>query len=150
MGAYDERYRVIADVDLYDRLLPKYMAANLPKALLGVRRHSNQASNSKITACEAIDLSLRRLAMTHYSTEDLSNIRAGLSHSYLTRARALVGGREYLAAFQDLGRSISASPRSFTWDAFKMFVIYNIPRRYRAKLKGFLTRIFTAARLLKI
>src|SRR6185503_2549867 len=39
-GGYNERYRYSADLDLYDRLLARCKADNVPEPLLGIRRHA--------------------------------------------------------------------------------------------------------------
>jgi glycosyltransferase involved in cell wall biosynthesis len=147
VGAYDEEFRIIADVDLYDRLLPKYMAANLPKALLGVRRHSEQASNSSVAADEIIKISFRRLEKGNYSAEGVSSIRAELLQAYLLRARYSLTARKFLPVAGDISRAVKVKPKAFMWMAFKVFVVYNVPQRYRSRLKGLLTRIAKATRL---
>ena len=48
IGGYDERYRYASDRDLFVRLFSRYKARNIPKLLLGVRRHENQEIPEKI------------------------------------------------------------------------------------------------------
>lgn len=135
VGSYNDRYRIIADVDLYDRLLPRYTAANLPKQLLGVRRHVGQASNSKAAFEESIEVSSRRLSTNRYSTDAVSTIRTTLSRAYLGRARFSFAEGKIPAFFKDLAVAFKVSPRSFVSGCLVVFIAHNLPERHRAKLK---------------
>jgi glycosyltransferase involved in cell wall biosynthesis len=141
IGAYNDQYRVIADVELYDRFLPLYTAANLPRHLLGVRRHVGQASNSKVAFDESIDVSSRRLTANQYSSDAISTIRATLSKVYLGRARFSAMEWKIPAFFKDLVMALKISPRSFIWDCFVVFIAHNFDERHRARFKRILRPI---------
>ena len=139
VGAYDDRYRIIADLELYDRLLPKYTTANIPKQLLGVRQHDNQDSRSKRVFDESVEHCLGRLAANTYSRKDAAIIRATLARAYLLRARVFGGEHEYTELWKDISRAIRVSPNSFIQQAFRIFAVGLIPDRNRAKLRRMLT-----------
>jgi glycosyltransferase involved in cell wall biosynthesis len=141
VGSYNDRFRIIADVELYDRLLPRYTAANLPMQLLGVRRHAGQASNSKAAFDESIELSSHRLSANRYSSEDASTVRASLSWAHLGRARFSLTEWKFMGFFKDLAVAIKVSPGSFLKGFFMVFIAYNISERHRSKLKGIFGRI---------
>jgi glycosyltransferase involved in cell wall biosynthesis len=79
VGGYDERYRYSADLDLYDRLITKCHAANVPEPLLGLRRHPGQDSHSVKAIKESIQIFQRRLASGAYSTADATVVSAAIS-----------------------------------------------------------------------
>jgi len=141
VGAYDENFRIIADVDLYDRLLPKYKAVNFPKALLGVRRHNDQASNSAIASDEIIRISFRRLAKANQSQDNVSKINSDLLQAYVLRSRFSLESLRFTATIKDLARGLKVAPKGFFWAAFKVFIVYKLPHRYRTRLKGILIRL---------
>lgn len=113
VGAYDERYRYCADLDLYDRLLACCRAANIPKQLLGVRRHDNQASFSLPAIDERIQIFSRRFASGRYSSEEIAVIRASLCFCYLFRARHFGMERRYVEGAKDLLVAFRVSSRAF-------------------------------------
>lgn len=87
IGGYDERYRYSADMEMYDRLLRRYRAANIPKPLLGVRSHSGERSIMKEAKDENIKIFRRRLADDTYTPEERKILRSTLSKAYLHRGR---------------------------------------------------------------
>lgn len=140
VGAYDEKFRIIADVDLYDRFLPHYKAVNYPRALLGVRRHDNQASNSSIASDEIIRISFRRLAKAGQSPDSVSKINSDLLQAYLLRARCSLGSLKFTETIQDLFRGFKVAPKAFLWGVSKVFIVSKLPHRYRTRLKRLLIR----------
>jgi glycosyltransferase involved in cell wall biosynthesis len=140
VGAYNERYRIAADLEIYDRLVPRYITANIPKQLLGVRRHKDQDSRSKRAFDESIEICSRRLLTNNYSRQDAAIVRATLSRSYLHRARFSGGEHKYLELWKDILRAIRVAPNTFFWHCFLVFVVRLISERNRAKLRRVLTR----------
>lgn len=135
VGGYNERYRYSADLELYDRLLVKYVAANIPKALIGLRHHPNQGSCSKIAVEEGIEILSRRLATNHYSPGHAALVRESLSIAHLSRARHLRVEGKYFELLKSLLIAFQASPRNFVWHVFRVLVLCRIPNRIRAALK---------------
>lgn len=140
IGAYDERYRYCADVEMFDRLLAKYRASNVPVPLMGLRYHEHQGSLSTRAINENIDIIWNRLLNYTKSPEEAGIVLASLSWVYLLRARRSTGDRHFLKILPDIWRALRASPRKFPWYIFKIFAIYNVPARRRAMVKGFLVR----------
>ena len=84
VGFYDERFRVSADFDLYERLLTSTRKAiNIPKPLLGIRKHQGQETKSLIAIEEAIEIFNRRLLKGTYSKEEQTIIKRRVSFFYL-------------------------------------------------------------------
>ena len=75
-GGYNDRYRYSADLDLYDRLLTRCRAANVPQPLYGVRWHAGQDSYSAKALRESIAILDGRLASDRYSSAERRVIRA--------------------------------------------------------------------------
>jgi glycosyltransferase involved in cell wall biosynthesis len=94
-GAYNDRYRYSADLDLYDRLLMRGRAANVPEPLYGVRWHAGQDSYSAKAVRESIAIFEGRLASTRYSPRERRIVRSakhlheGLCASLESRRAAL-------------------------------------------------------------
>jgi hypothetical protein len=122
-------------VDLYDRLLPIVKAANIPKQLLGVRRHRNQESRSKRALDENIEISVNRLATKRYSKSDEGVVRASLSRLYLFRARHWLGHGKIPSFLKDSVSSFRASPGIFPWNAVVVMVFHMISDERRAQVK---------------
>jgi len=141
VGSYNETYRIIADVELYDRFLQHYKAANLDRQLLGVRRHVGQASNSVAAFDETIKLSSRKLADGKYSRSDATMIRETLGRSHIFRARYYAIKGNLRRASGDMARALSKSPKTFLWDCFVVFVANNFSQRQRARIKIFLSGV---------
>lgn len=140
VGGYNDRYRYSADVELYYRLLAKYRAANIPRELLGVRRHDAQGSRSRVAFDENIEIFANRLSADNYSSGEAAIVRASLAHLHLVRAR--FWGREgrYLELAKDAWRSLRISPERFLWHCLLVFVVGRLAERDRARLKRFLVR----------
>lgn len=138
VGSYNDRYRIIADIELYDRLLPNYNAANLDRQLLGVRRHLGQSSNGIAAFNETIELYSQKLAAGNYPKADASIVRAALSRAHIFRARRLVLQGRLTGFFRDMIRGFKISPKSFFWDLFVVFIANNFSQSLRARVKGLL------------
>ena len=141
VGGYDDRYRLIADMELYDNLLPGYIAANVPELLLGVRRHSGQSSNSSLVLDENIDLCTRRLSSNNYSHDEAAIVRATLSRFHLFRARYWGSKYKIGQMGKDLIQALAISPKTFPKSCLTVFVISLMSERFRARLRGAMTRI---------
>lgn len=113
VGAYDERYRYSADLELYVRLLEKYRARNIPRPLLGIRRHDNQGSFSKIAADEKVEIFSRLLSSRAWPAEDLAAVRASLSHAYFFRSWVVTDRGSRGDRVKDLLASFRLAPRTF-------------------------------------
>ena len=124
VGGYNERYRYSADLEMYDRLLARYRAANIPRPLLGLRRHHSQVSSSRTAIEESIEIFLRRLSANTYGPEDAVLVRAGLSACYLQRARHLRAERKYSELLKDLTGSFWLSPKTFLRHGFSFLYVY--------------------------
>lgn len=126
VGFYDERFRVSADFDLYERLLtPTRKAVNIPKPLLGIRRHQGQETKSLIAIEEAIEIFNRRLLKSSYSKEEKTIIKRRVSFFYLLRARyklkkSIING-EYL---MDIMKAFIISPFSIFYHFYKTIIIF--------------------------
>ena len=79
VGAYDERYRYLADWEMYERLLVDRRAVNIPIALLGIRLHSDQNSFTPAAMDEFIELYCRRLSQGMLSRESKAILRGALT-----------------------------------------------------------------------
>ena len=134
VGSYNDRYRYCADVEMYDRFLPHYKAAAISRQLLGVRRHVGQGSNTKVAFEEAIEISTHRLATANYSAKDAAVVRGSLSRAHLSHARFLAHEVDFRGILRDLLAALRVSPKSFLYDCFIVFLVYNVPVRARGKL----------------
>ena len=139
VGGYNERYREVADLDLYDRLLSKYLSANIPNQLIGIRRHSNQGSQSITAYDEVIEICTRRLKVGDYSRKEISIIRSTLSRAYLFHSR--FGGRDhgYLEQLKDLLRAIRVSPSTIVWNFCLVFLFNRFSDSFQAPLRRLLS-----------
>ena len=115
MGGYNDWYRVSADIDLYDRLLtPSHRAKNIPKRLLGIRRHAGQETQSLRAIDEGIEIFQKRLARKIYSKAERETIRSMLSFFYLLRVRYQFRNRQFdLDIIRDASLAFRTSPISF-------------------------------------
>lgn len=136
IGAYDERYRYAADRDMFIRLLARYRAMNIPKPLLGIRRHPNQDSFSKTAADEYIDIFARLLSQDRYAPEEVAILRGSLSYSYLVRARCFRLKGQYGQWREDMVRAFRLSPKTCLRSLLGTLSVYGLPRRVRASLRG--------------
>jgi glycosyltransferase involved in cell wall biosynthesis len=135
IGGYDERYRISQDVDLFDRLLEHYSAANVPEFLLGIRQHPGQASRSMVALNENVELGTQRLHSTRYSGAQLRLVRKNLGLTYFVRARRHLGRINPLLMTQDLFCGIKISPASTIPNAIRAFGIEMLPTTWRAGVK---------------
>jgi hypothetical protein len=140
VGLYNDRYRYSADLEMYDRLLAKYPAANIPKQLLGIRRHSGQGSRTRVAVDEIIEIFQKRLSNGAYSPEDVATIEQNLSRSHIERARHMAGEMRPWQLLKDIAWGLKLSPKSFAWYFFKIFFVYSIGVRQRAAIKNLLSR----------
>lgn len=143
VGAYDERYRYAQDLELFERLLARHNGANIPKRLLGIRRHPNQVSRTIISHNESIEILTRRLSTNTYSREDAAVVRASLSRAHVARSRHLGGQRNYPAALKDLSVAFRLSRGEFVRSFLKSYVGHIVPERKRAQLRRILQRLRT-------
>jgi glycosyltransferase involved in cell wall biosynthesis len=134
VGSYNDRYRYCADVEMYDRFLPRYKAAAISRQLLGVRRHVGQGSNTKVAFEEAIEISAHRLATADYSAKDAAVVRGSLSRAHLSHARFLAQEVKFAGIMRDLLAALRVSPKTFLYDCFIVFLVYNVPVRARGKI----------------
>lgn len=139
VGGYNERYRISADLEMYDRLLARYRAANIPKPLLGLRQHENQISSSRTAVEEGIEIFSRRLSLNAYCPKDAAMVRAGLSASYLERVRHWIVERRYSELWKDIGKAFLLSPKTFLWHCVRLPVVLLLPARVLSSAKNFLS-----------
>ena len=140
VGAYDERYPIVADLDMFDRLLAKCRAATIPKHLLGVRRHSGQRSDTLDAYGEVIGIFHTRLSTDNYSKEQRESLRGEMSRYYLLRARYLVIEWRFLRSLKDIFSALRVSPKTFPMQFFVVSIVYNIPIQKRATLRRLIVR----------
>ena len=127
VGGYDERYRYSADLELYNRLLPRCRAANLPKHLIGLRRRPGQGSYARGTMEENIEIFSRILTTQCRTHGDRMTVRGSLAFTYCMRAR--LGQQE--GKFEEM---LSDWGRAFQWSPFttvKQLAAPVIPSRIR-------------------
>ncbi len=129
-GGYDERYRYSADWDLYHRLLALCRAANIPRPLLGIRRHSNQKSFLTASVDENIAIFSRVLAADGCARRERAALRVSLSYTYISRARCDGAEGRFAELLRDLRRAVRWSPMT----ASKQLLVSVIPKRARAVL----------------
>jgi glycosyltransferase involved in cell wall biosynthesis len=106
-GGYNERYRYSADLDLYDRVLARCRAGNVPEPLLGIRRHAGQDSHSVKAIRESIDIFNRRLATGSYSSKEIAVVSAG---KYLHEALCARVESRHLDTFRNVACAFWWSP----------------------------------------
>jgi hypothetical protein len=135
IGGFDERYRFVADLELYDRLVLKYKTANLPMQLVGIRQHSEQTSGTKLAFDEVIDICNGRLLTDNYSPSDISSIKATLSRAYLYRAQIAGDGNNFSTRFKDLGRAFRVSPNTFIWNFLLVGFFSRFSKPHQAALR---------------
>ena len=118
IGGFDERYRLVADLELYDRLVLKYKTGNIPIQLVGIRQHPDQTSGTRLAFDEVIDICNGRLLTENYSRSDIFSIKATLSRAYLYRAQFREDGNGLSERMKYLGRAFRVSPNTFIWNFF--------------------------------
>lgn len=95
VGAYNERYRYLADWEMYERLLAGRRAVNIPIPLLGIRLHSNQNSFTVEAMDEFIELYCRRLSQGALSPGDKAILRAALTQRLISTGYSSARRRAY-------------------------------------------------------
>ncbi len=131
-GGYDARYRYSADWDLYHRLLSRCRAANIPRPLLGIRRHPDQKSFLKASVDENIQIFSRVLAAAGCARQERATVRGSLSLTYIERARWDWSEGKFGEMLHDVGCALWWSPTA----AARGLLSPVIPRRARASLTG--------------
>lgn len=140
IGGYNESYRYANDVELYDRLLEQHRAANVPRPLLGIRRHDEQGSRTKASFDEVIEIFQQRLATKSYTRKESATVRSTLARFHIVRARFLALERSFSMVFKDLWQAFKLSPVDFLWSFFFVLVVYQMSERMRVKIKKLLRR----------
>lgn len=140
VDGYDERYRFTQDLEMYDRLVSKYKMGNVPKLLVGIRQHEDQASQSRLANDEALEICSRRLKTDNYSRKEATIIRSTLSRAHLIRAR--FGGRDhkYTELWKDLLQAIRISPYAFLWNFCSIFIFNRFSNSSQLALRRVLAR----------
>jgi len=138
VGGYNDRYRYSADLEMYDRLLEKYRAANIPKPLIGLRQHDNQGSGSIRAYDESIDILSQRLLNPKYSRKEVAIINSNLSRWHIVRGIHLGAERKYLELLKDLVRAFRVSPKTSPWCFLRVATTRMLGRRNYARLKRLL------------
>jgi glycosyltransferase involved in cell wall biosynthesis len=141
VGSYNERYRFANDVELYDRLLSGHHSANIPRKLLGIRRHQEQGSRTKKSFDEVIEIFENRLLHQDYSSQENKVVRATLSRFHVVRARFSLIEMDFLEAGRDLVRALQTSPKQFLWNCVFVSVVYQMSERSRVRVKKLLRKI---------
>ena len=141
VGAYDDRYPHSADIDLYDRLMDKHKAANLPLKLYGIRRHGEQGTRTKDAQNETIAIFSRRLLSDRYSNEERTVINASLARFHVVLSHQFGGEGNLVSMFRYLWRALRYSPKTLAWYFPLIYVGYMLPERTLASLKRTLARI---------
>ena len=143
IGGYNERYRSAADRDMFIRLLSKYRAMNIPKPLVGLRRHPNQDSFSGRAADEYVDIFARLLSEDGYSADEVTVLRRSLAYSYVFRASCFRVKGQYGEWGKDLARAFRLSPRTCVRSFLGTLGSYVLPRSVRASLGGEFLKVTT-------
>lgn len=108
IGGYDEHYRYSADMEMYERLLRRCRAANIPMPLVGLRRHGGKGSSSIAALAENIEILRRRSSCDGYHPQERRIVRQALSRMYLHRARVR---KETHLRFADYAYALWFHPR---------------------------------------
>jgi len=137
IGCFDERYRLVADLEMYDRLLNKYKTANIPMQLVGIRQHPGQTSGTKLAYDEAIDICSRRLETDGYTSLEASVIRATLSRAYIYRSQFGQKNNGLSNRVKDLGRAARISPNTFIWNLCTVYFF----RRFSNSIQSVFRRL---------
>ena len=140
IGGFDERYKYVADLEMYDRLLAKYKAANIPMQLVGIRQHSGQTSGTKLAYDEAIAICSRRLETDGYTKVEASTIRATLSRAYLYRSRCGWDEHRFSNRVKDLARAVRISPNTFVWNFCLAYIFSRFSSPHQSALRRVLAR----------
>lgn len=112
VGAYNERYRYLADWEMYERFLASHRAANIPKPLLGIRLHSNQNSFTAEAMDEFIDLYWYRLSHGMLSREDQLILQAALAQRLINLGYDYSAKGEHLSSIGCFVKAARIAPRT--------------------------------------
>jgi len=135
VGAYDDRYPHSADIDLYDRLMDKHKAANLPRKLYGIRRHGEQGTRTKGAQNETVEIFSRRLQSDRYSQEEQTVIKASLARFHVVLSHQFGGEGNLVSMIRYVWRALWYSPKTVAWYLPLIYVGYMLPERSRAAVK---------------
>lgn len=135
IGAFDERYRYAADRDMFIRLLRRYRATNIPRPLVGIRRHPHQDSFSLRAADEYIDIFERLLGQDGHTRDEVAVLRHSLAYSHLFRARCYRVDGRYRAWWTDLASAFRLSPRTCALHAGGRLTGRLLPQKIRAPFR---------------
>lgn len=113
VGGYDERYRYASDRDLFVRLFSRVRARNIPKLLLGIRRHEGQDSFSLAAATEYVDLFSRLLSQEGFSPAEKAVLRQSLAYSHFFRSDCHRKKGHLLEAWKERAQAFRVSPAFF-------------------------------------
>ncbi len=130
-GGYSERYRYSQDLDLFNRLLTRFPVANIPKPLLGFRRHEGQGSFCVRAAEENIEIFSSMNLDPRYTSTEKVILKESLAHSYFFRALCYRATGEYRNWWNDMGLAWKTSPKT----ALRAFTTSMIPSRLRYYLR---------------
>ena len=147
VGAYDDRYPHSADIDLYDRLMDKHKAANLPLKLYGIRRHGQQGTRTKDAQNETVAIFCRRLESDRYSPEEQAVIKASLARFHVVLSHQYGGEGNLVSMLHYLWRALWYSPKTLAWYFPLIYFGYMLPERIRAALKRGLARVRSIIKL---
>ena len=140
VGGYDDRFRYANDIELYDRLLERITSANIPRPLMGIRRHGEQGSRTKGSFDEVIEIFTHRLATKDYTRKEASVVRTTLARFHVVRARFLLIEKKFRRALDDMLSAIKLAPIDFPWNCVFVFIVYQMSDRSRVKIKRLLRR----------
>lgn len=136
IGGYDERYRYASDRDLFVRLFARTKARNIPKLLLGVRRHENQDSFSLEAATEYVELFSRLLVQETFSPTEKTVLRQSLAYSHLFRSDCHRKKGHRMEGWKETGRAFQVSPSFFLQKATSNLVRRITPPAWRVRWEG--------------
>ncbi len=131
IGGYNERYRYSQDRDLFNRLLTGYPGANIPKPLLGFRRHEGQGSFCTQAADESIEIFSSMALDPRFTPQERAVLRESLASSYFFRATCYRATGQHGQWWNDFGQAWKTSPKA----TFRALGASMIPSRVRDSLK---------------
>lgn len=111
IGGYNERYRYSQDLDLFSRLLTRFSGANIPKPLLGFRRHEGQGSFCVRAAEESVEIFSSMSLDPQYTPTEKLVLRESLAVSYFFRGTRYRVAGKYRNWWKDLGLAWRTSPK---------------------------------------
>ena len=126
-GGYNDSYRYCADLDLYDRLIDRCRMANIPRPLLGLRRHAGQGSLSSVAIDEGVEIYERRIASGRYSRDEVKALRGALSLCFFRRALLGLSKRNPSSVVTSMLRALELSPGTVAR--------FSLPERFRQRYR---------------